>query len=523
MRPSVEYFDDDRLLLKVPDPHEVVERIAGATLHGKGALVPWDLATSRRLSALGISTISPMTRDYDFPSYKRKVPNPRNHQVKIADFLVRHRKGFCFGDIGVGKTLSALWAADYLMMAKDIKRVLVVCPLSIVNESWGDSIKAHFPRRSYTVLHANTPAKRLPLAKTKTDFHIVNFDGVHSIKDQLKENDYDLVIVDESTAYKNPSTARWKSLRYVLGEDAGLWLMSGTPVPQGPMDAFGQAKLVGSRGVPKTQMQFKIATMRQVTQYKWVPRKESGEIVRKALSPAIHVDKRAVLKDLPAVTALYRQVDMTSGQKKAFELMRRDMQLTDAGTTITAVNAAVKLLKLMQIAAGVVYDDEGDIVEFDNKPRINEMLSLIEQSASKTVVYVPFRHVLTVVQEALEKAGHKVAVIYGDVPKKQREEIFKSFQSDDKYDVLLAIPNAMAHGITATAASTVIWFMPQMRHEIYTQASGRVDRIGQKLPVTIAHIYGHPVEKELYQNQQEAVGYERKLLALYNKLIGGNK
>lgn len=514
---SVAIYDDYHLLLRVPHPEEVIERIAGSWLVKGGAVVPWTLKIARYLSSLEVPVISRIAVDYDWPSYRLVVPAPMRHQVQMSDFLVRHRRAFLFGGIGTGKTLSTLWAFDYLRTVTPNYRMLVICPLSIVNESWGDSIKTHFRHLSYSVL-VGTAKKRAMLARKSTSIHIINFDGVAVIEDILRSNAYDVVVVDEGTALKNATTRRWKAANRVIHSDAGIWLLTGTPTPQGPMDAYGQAKLLGSRALPKTTMQWKMQTMVQVTSFKWVPRKESPELVKRVLSPALMIDKRKVMADLPPVTNVFRQVAMTAQQKRALsELFLRD-QVVEQGARITAANAAVRLIKALQVAAGCVYDDDGEVVQFDNTPRINELIDFIEQSASKTVVYVPYRHVLAAVLKALEKRGFKVAVVHGGVGRAERERIFKSFQTTDEYGVLLAIPNAMAHGVTATAASTCVWFLPQSRNEIYTQASGRVDRKGQKLPVTIAHIYGHAVEKQLYEAQQSGVDYERKVLALYQKL-----
>ena len=520
--PPVEYYSPDYLRLRVPDPEDAALRIKGAYLDDDSVLIPWDLPTVRRLSALRLPVVSKIAYEYDWPSYKPAIPAPMRHQIKAADFLVRHPRSFFFGDVGVGKTISALWAADYLFQLGEIRRALVVCPLSIINESWGNSIARHFRHLSYTPL-VGTAKKRQVAVQNPTNIHIVNFDGVSVLRDELAANHYDLVVVDESTAVKSASTIRWKALREVVRPEAMLWMLTGSPTPQGPMDAFGQAKLVNPNMPYRTQMMFKMATMQQVTDFKWVPRKESSQIVREVLSPALHINKREVLPDLPPVTNIFRQVEVTPQQKRAFEKMRQVMQAEENGSKITAANAAVQLCKAIQILGGVCYDDEGEAVSFDNRPRVNEMLALLEQSQSKTMVYVPFLHVLESVADALTEAGVQHRIVYGGVPLKERETIFKEFQTTDKFDCILAIPNAMAHGVTATAASTVVWFMPQSRHEIYTQASGRVDRIGQKLPVTLAHLYGHAVEKKMYEAQQNAADYEREVLSLYKSLMGSTK
>lgn len=509
--------DQTSLILRGADAKRADGAFPRSEWQGKELHIPWTLENSIRLTAMELPSVSPIVRDYNFGAYRLEdMP----HQVKMADFLVRNRRGYIFGETGTGKTLGSLWGLDYLIGLGEVKRVLVLCPLSIVNETWGDTLKVHFPHLSYSVI-VGTKDKRQRLLKTKHQFHILNFDGVFSLLDDLLANPYDFVLIDESTAVKTVTTRRWKSINKVVPATARLILQTGTPIPQGPMDAYGQAKLMGNRKIPHTVARFRDEMMYRVTDFKWVPRSDSMEKVKKILTPALYVAKRDVLKDLPPVTYTYRQVEMSKAQKSLFEELRKRQQAEVEGTQITAVNAAVKMAKLLQVAGGAVYNDDGDVIACDAKARIAEMLDLIEQSLSKTIVFVPYRHVLEQIGQALTKHKIKYREIHGDVKRSDREQVFKEFQQEDTFDVLLAIPNAMAHGVTATAASTIVWFMPTSRNEIYNQACARIDRKGQTLPMTICHLTAHPIEKQLYQAQQETIDYERKVLALYNRLLKG--
>lgn len=481
----------------------------------KSLFIPWTLDNSRRLTAMDLPSVSPIARDYDFPCYQF-VDMP--HQVRIADFICRNRRCYVFAGTGTGKSLSAAWAFDYLMGLGDVSRVLIICPLSIVNETWGDTLSRHFPHLSYSVLYGSA-AKRRKLAANNHRIHIINFDGVESILAELQANKYDFVLIDESTAVKNNSTARWKSINAVVPDFAKLVLMTGTPIPQGPMDAYGQAKLMANRPLPKTSARWRDEVLMQVAPYIWKPRSEAMTKVKQVLSPAIYVDKRDVLHDLPPVTYTYRRVEMTASQKKLFEQIRKEQMAEVQGTRITAVNAAVKMSKLLQVAGGAVYDDDGNVVACDVAPRTKEMLDLIDQSLSKTIVFAPFRHVLDQIGAALKKHKIKFRVIHGGVGLSEREEIFSSFQKDDDFSVILAIPSAMSHGVTATAASTIVWFMPVSRNEVYSQACARIDRKGQRLPMTICHLTAHAIERQLYEAQQETLGYEKQVLSLYTRLL----
>ena len=523
MSKRVRVVDRNTLWIRPKDLEGVLLSVPGAVEHGDGCTVPWDLTTCRRVAALGETIISTLTRDYSFPGLNIK---PLPHQYKVMDFLVRNKRAFCFADMGLGKTLMSCWAMDFLRSQGYVDKVLIVCPLSITRESWGNTLEKHFRHLSVGILVGSGQKRRKMLAETNYDVYITNFDGVKILEDELVAKNFDHIIVDESTAYKNPSTSRWRAMDNIVNPKdkarrrPGLWMLTGTPVPQGPMDAFGQAKLLRSPTLPRTMTLFRAATMYQVAPLIWKARPESAGFVRKCLTPAIYMNKRQVLKDHPVLLPpIYRQVEMSADQKKAFKALLSEYKHSDGEQQITAVNAGVRLLKLLQIAGGVVYDDNGENATFDSTPRIREIVSLIEQSVSKTLVYVPFRNVLHSVADALRKEGIRLEVIYGDVPLKERERIIKEFQEGDSIDVIVAIPNAIQHGIDAFAASTVVWALPQSKNEVYRQASNRIDRIGQIHPMTIAHIYSHDVEKKLYEAQQHAESYEKAVLSLYNELV----
>ncbi len=479
--------------------------------------VPWTMDNARRLTALKLPSVSTIARDYDFPGNNlRDMP----HQVRIADFICRHRRAYIFAEAGTGKTLAAAWAFDYLLQIQDISRVLIICPLSIVRETWGDTLRTHLPHLSWSILYGSAPKRRKLVANNHL-VHIINFDGVATIRDELIDNQYDFILIDESTAVKNPSTDRWKNINAVVPPMAHLVQQTGTPIPQGPMDAYGQAKLMGNVILPKTSARFRDEVLVQVAPYIWKPRKEAAQKVKDCLSPALYIARRDVLHDLPPITYTFRQVEMTRTQKALFEKVRKEQLAEVEGSKITAVNAAVKMSKLLQIAGGAVYDDEGNVVACDVRPRVNEMLSLIEQSNSKTIVYAPFRHVLEQISQALRKHHITHSVIHGDVPLSEREAIFKSFQRTDEEQVILAVPSTMSHGVTATAASSIVWFMPTARNETYVQACARIERKGQQLPMTVSHLTAHPIERQLYESQRDTLHYEKTVLSLYRKLLKG--
>jgi len=216
---------------------------------------------------------------------------PFAHQKTTSDFLVNNDKAFCFSEMGTGKTASVIWAADYLMKINQIKRVLVICPLSIMKAAWQADLFKFAMHRSVSVAHGDAKARKKILS-AGSEFVIINFDGVAVVKDEIAKGGFDLVVVDESTSYKNAQTNRWKVLKeLVLKTTPRLWMMTGTPAAQSPLDAYGLAKLVNPDNTPKYYGQYRDQVMYRVTQFKWMPKPTAQAAVHQILQPAIRFER----------------------------------------------------------------------------------------------------------------------------------------------------------------------------------------------------------------------------------------
>jgi len=190
-----------------------------------------------------------------------------------------------------------------------------------------------------------------------------------------------------------------------------------------------------------------------------------------------------------------------------------------AGAEITAVNAAAMLNKLLQVSQGAVYTDDGDVVEFDVSNRVSELMNVIDETDNKVLIFVPYRHTLSMLREELIKAGHTVEAIQGGVPPSQRAEIIKRFQTEDNPRILLLSPQATAHGITLTRADQVVWWGPVSSTEIYLQANSRAHRAGQVNHVTVTHLQGSPVERRMYTMLQSNIDLHLSLVDLYKQVL----
>jgi len=477
-------------------------------------IVNWDFDEVQLLRNLGIKEVpSPIVGRYKWPG----MFTPFEHQRTTADFLTLHPRCFVFNEAGTGKTSAAAWAADYLMTKGKVTRVLIICPVSIMETAWRSDLFKTVMHRTVAIAQG-TRTQRQNIIKGNYEFIVINFDGVKVVRKELAAGGFDLIIVDEANAVKSVTTDRWKALASLIKPTTRLWMMTGTPASQSPLDAYGLAKLVNPESVPRFVGAFKDKVMRKITQYKWVPREDAQTIVHQALQPAIRFTKEECL-DLPDMLFSTREVPLTPQQVKYYETLRKQMIAVAAGLQITAVNAAAMLNKLLQVSQGAVYTDDKDVIEFDVSNRLNELLDVIEQTDHKVLVFVPYRHTLEIVEAKVKAAGYTTATIHGGVAAPRRAEIIKEFQTEDDPRILIMIPQATAHGITLTRANQVVWWGPVSSTEIYLQANSRAHRAGQTNKVTITHLQGSPVERRLYAMLQNKIDLHMDLVELYKQII----
>jgi hypothetical protein len=503
------------LLLNLRNPNKVTTVIPKSKqLEGNQVAVNWGLDEARILKNLQIKNIpSPIIGHYNWPGLHK----PFDHQKTTASFLTLHPRAFCLNEQGTGKTGSVIWAADYLMNIGRIKRVLVICPLSIMDSAWRADLFKFAMHRKVDIAYGSRE-KRIRIINSDAEFVIINYDGVEIVQEEIANGGFDLIVIDEANAYKNAQTTRWKTLNRILKHDTWLWMMTGTPAAQSPVDAYGLAKLVSPHNVPKFYSAFKDMVMYKVSQFRWVNRPNAEKIVHEALQPAIRFTKEECL-DLPELTYVTREVELTPQQKKYYELLRKQLVVSAVGEQITAVNAAVGMSKLLQISCGAVYSDSGETLEFDIKNRYKVMREVLDETKQKALIFVPFKNTIEILSKKLQEDGFTTEIINGDVPAGKRAEIFKAFQDTPNPRILIIQPQAAAHGVTLTAADTVIWWGPTPSLETYAQANARAHRAGQRHPVTVVRLAGSNAEKHLYKMLDSRIDEHVKLVELYKNLL----
>jgi SNF2 family DNA or RNA helicase len=512
----MEIIDNKALLLRVRNPQQITTVIPKSKeLPGNRVAVHWGLEEAQVLRNMRIKNVpSPILGRYDWPG----LHQPFDHQRTTSAFLTMNRRAFCLNEQGTGKTGSVIWAADYLIKSRQVRRVLVICPLSIMDSAWRADLFKFAMHRNVDIAYGAKDRRRA-IINGPAEFVIINYDGVEIVADDIANGGFDLIVIDEANAYKNVQTKRWKVLNSLVKPDTWLWMMTGTPAAQSPLDAYGLAKLVNPSGVPRYFTSFRDQVMVKLTNFKWIPKENATQTVFNALQPAIRFTKDECL-DLPEMTYVKRTVELTKQQQKYYDMLKKRMVVQASGEEITAVNAAVNMSKLLQISCGAVYSDTGETLEFDIGKRYNVLTEVIEESSQKVLVFVPFKHVISILSTQLNKDGYTTEVISGDVSAGKRTDIFQRFQNDPKGTQVLVIqPQAAAHGVTLTAANTVVWWGPVPSLETYAQANARVHRSGQRHPSTVVQLVGSGVERHVYNLLDNKIDVHSKVVDLYKDLL----
>ena len=511
---------EDRILLRTRHPEKIVDKIPqSSVVNIKDDIyticVDWNLPTAQKLTRLKLKGVpSPITHEYKWAG----VSPPMEHQKVTAEFLTLNPRAFCFNEQGTGKTAAAIWASDYLLAKKHITRVLIVCPLSIMQSAWQADLFKFAVHRKVGIAYGPREKREKIINNTEYEYIVINYDGIEVVKEAIKNSNFDLVIIDEANAYKTSTTKRWKTMSKLVGPSTWMWMLTGSPAAQSPVDAHGLAKLCVPENVTRSLTTFRNMVMYPVSRFKWVPKPNALDIVFETLQPAIRFTKEECL-DLPEITYVEREAPLTLQQEHYYKILRTKFLMQAGEEQVPSANVAVNINKLLQVSGGAVYSNSGNTIEFDVSNRLKVVKEVIDESIAKVLIFVPYRHTIRLLHEYLLNKNIPTECITGDTSLNQRTELFKRFQESDDIKVFVIQPQAAAHGVTLTAASTVIWYAPITSTETYLQANARINRRGQKNAMTIVNIQGSAAERRLYKLLSGRLHAHVKLLDLYNEII----
>lgn len=484
--------------------------------------VPHTEDALRVLSNLGVSVsgLEPIRTRYSWPKLSGKF-SPMPHQVTTAAFVTMHNYCYVLNDMRTGKSASCIWATAYLRSQNQCKGTLVICTLTCMESVWKNEIWGITPSASVAIVHGSKD-KRASLLADNYDYYIVNHDGIKvtstAIELAIEEGRIDTIIMDEGAEFRHHNTDKWRTLRKIAKPNTlkRLWWLTATPTPNGPEDAWAQCRIVNPTRVDSYITHWRDKTMRQISTYKWIPKPGWMNMVHEAMQPAIRFAKSDVM-ELPPVLWVDRKCNLSPAQTKALDMVKREGALMSESGSITAVNAAVLLNKMLQIAAGAVLADNGSVVEYSADTRYQAVRDIMLESKSKTLIFANNHATLDRLYSMLVKAGHRVAQVDGRVTGKERTRRISGFQTMDTYDVLVLHPKPAGHGLELSAADQIIWFCPPFSTDLYIQANNRIQSAKQKHGMGIYHIYCTNFEKAIYAARKAGVADQNGVLALYRE------
>jgi SNF2 family DNA or RNA helicase len=501
--------------LIVPSVPGVLSMFPSApSLPGGNSLVPHGLRETLMLRHLGFKCPNPMDFYYDWNG-----GTPFAVQRATCRMLVENPRAYVLNHMGTGKSRAALWAWDYLRKCRLAGKLLVVAPLSTLNFVWAREIFTTLPGCWVEVLHGSKQA-RLDKLERDADAYVINHDGLKVIESELRARaDIDTLVLDELAVYRNNSD-RSKRMRKFADRFAIVWGMTGSPMPNEPTDVWSQCMIITPNRVPRYKNHARDALMTHVSNYVWKPKPDAVQRAYEWMQPSCRYSLEDVV-ELPPLIKRTIDVPLSAEQSITYKRVATAMQAMVKDKTITAVNAGAAMNKLLQIAGGWVYTKNPEFVRLDPTPRILAMADLIQSADDKVIVAVPYRHMIEGVSKIMSMKGVDIdhCVVHGDT--KDRDQMFNMFQNTDKFKVMLAHPGCVHHGLTLTAASTIIWYLPITSLDVYDQFNARITRIGQKNKQQLLHLQAAPIEKRIYKMLLEHQKMQNLFLELVEEATEG--
>jgi SNF2 family DNA or RNA helicase len=494
-------------------------------VHGgeKFLMFPNDMAEARLARNLGVPVPSPILTRYDWGGHV-----PWEVQKQTAAVMIENERVFVLNDLGTGKTRAAIFAAVFLLRLGAIRRVLISTPLSTMVPVWERELFHTFPNYKVRVLHGPRTLRLRRLGEAAT-FYIINHHGVPMMTAELAAAGFDVMVIDELAVLRNAGTQLWKGHATVVNAIPRVWGMTGAPTPKAPTDAWAQVRLLRPGNVSRTMGFFRDQTMRRVTQFRWVPRVDANDIVHNAMQPSVRFTRGDVM-ELPPTTYVDRRVTLDPTTAKIYKMLFDRMRaLSDQGKPITAANEGILHGKLLQVACGYLYTDDKTVYALPNKPRLDALDETLEACAHKVIIFVPYVHALSGISQHLRAQGYDIATVHGGTPSGRRNEIFDGFQNDVPIPgrrgapgsppprVIVAHPQCMAHGLTLTAADTIIWYSAIPNLDIYEQANARIVRPSQTRNTLIVHLCGTTVETLTYARLRQRSRMQGVLMDMFGQ------
>lgn len=417
---------------------------------------------------------------------------PHSYQRYAIERIIQDNSLGLFLDMGLGKTVITLTAINDLKFNRwAVSRCLVVAPKKVAEATWShEAEKWDHLRHLKIVPVLGSLKKRVQALHTPGDIWVINRENVPWLVEYFRNNwPFDMVVLDESSSFKNPQSKRFKAMKLVMSRIARLVLLTGTPAPNGLEDLWAQIYLLdaGER-LGRTISSYREAFFTQDyarpgQMYRtYTPQQDAESRIQAAISDICVSMKSEDYLELPDYIESTVPVALDAKAKRAYDKLEKEMLLEVDTQLVTAQSAAVLNGKLLQLCSGAVYDSTGEVVNIHDC-KLEAFLETIEQlNGEHALVFYWFKHEADRLTKALAKTDKVVRVYQGPEDEKA--------WNDGEVDILLAHPVSCGYGLNLQAGGHhAIWFgYPNWALEIYQQANKRLHRQCQKHPVICHHL-----------------------------------
>ena len=411
---------------------------------------------------------------------------PFEYQLFTKRFILGHPAAGVFLDMGMGKTSIALTAVEELLHDYfEIRKVLIIAPLNPAKNTWPAEIAKwdHLQDLTYSLV-LGSQAERLTALAQDVDLYIINRDNVVWLVDQYKKAwPFDMVIIDELSSFKSSKAQRFRALKRVRPYIKRLVGLTGTPAPNGLLDLWPQMYLLdGGEALGKTLTGYKYSYFipdkrNQQIVYTWklIPGAEK-KIYKKISGVCISLSSAEYL-NLPERRYIRHEFALSEPAAKMYRRLERETLLPFSDGDIDGATAATLRSKLLQLAGGAVYDENG-VAKILNEDKLLALDDLIEEANGQPVlIFYNYRHELS-----------RILARYPEAVSIKDEGAIDRWNAGE-VPILLAHPASAGHGLNLQQGGhIIIWYGPTDNLEYYQQANKRLHRPGQKQTILIHHL-----------------------------------
>tara|TARA_R110002020_G_scaffold103344_2_gene242017 strand:+ start:433 stop:1782 length:1350 start_codon:yes stop_codon:yes gene_type:complete len=442
------------------------------------------------------------------------IPAPYAHQKTTTDFITNTKTCLITSDPGTGKTRAVLDAHAILG-----GKTLVLAPLSILEAAWGEDINKFQPTIKYGVAYAKN--RKQVFEDNENEMVITNFEAVNFLQKNTQYcEQFDTIVIDEFTAFKNREAKRSKNLKKIISYFTNRIAMSGTPNSNTILDIWHPTFLIddGKRlGARFYAFRHQVCTPKfNGFANEWIDKPGIEETVADRLSDISIRFALSDCMDLPDNIVRTINTKLTPNIQKQYKVLAEESVLYTKSGTVNAINAAARVKKLLQLVTGAVYDEDG-VVQFVHQERYDIVMTLVAQRAHSLVAF-NWKHERDALIELANKEGITYELIDGSVPAQKRKDIVARYQAG-QIKVLFCHPQSASHGLTLTRASTVIWCSPTYNAEHFQQFNQRIYRAGQTQKTETILIQARNTwEPEVYKKLNTKLGRMENLLHILKEV-----